>query len=218
MVPPQVGSAESGGHIFDVPSIPADILDGLPEGEDSLYVTVAVLMCAGGTLPSAKEIVSRLDARVPSDLCEGGEGMTVFKWIKISHSANPNANPVIEDLKCNGEVPEPAETESVGSITCNELNARMAEISVTLAAESQQQYENPGSDKTEQKDESLYVSWYVNGGELNRLQSGSEDPVGPYTMHWHLDQETPVTLWAVAHDNRGGVSWKTVTVQLRQNP
>jgi hypothetical protein len=61
--------------------------------------------------------------------------------------------------------------------------------------------------------ESLYLSWYVTGGELEKFRT-DDDPEGLSNL-WTLPEE-PGTYQAavVLHDGRGGTSWQTLQLTI----
>jgi hypothetical protein len=83
-------------------------------------------------------------------------------------------------------------------------------------------------DEPVQKEDTV---WYVTGGDFSNSRSADacakkdmvfdnpclddpdKDPTGPFETTWIPEKRGTFTLYAVAHDIRGGVSWKTYTVK-----
>ena len=92
----------------------------------------------------------------------------------------------------------------------------------TLTAGSFQRYERPLASNLEQTEivyERTYISWFITGGKFDEERSGNGSttdeilPDHPFKANWLPPPEGgEFTLWAVAHDVRGGVSWKIYSV------
>ena len=64
----------------------------------------------------------------------------------------------------------------------------------------------------------LYVTWFTSGGELERNRTIADAPAGPYDVTFKTDKPGRYTLWAVAHDVRGGVSWERFQIEVTEAP
>ncbi|MDD5308248.1 MAG: hypothetical protein PHU25_13075 [Deltaproteobacteria bacterium] len=215
---PQMKTAEEGGDVYLIPFTPPDALAKMLPGETRLEVTATVLGCAGGTLPSLDDLMDAKNAPALDEMCAGGESFTAFKTFVISDSDAPNTNPEIDKLYFDSKLLLPVEEDGVGVFKCTASDGCRSDIAVKLyfTEDSFQTYEKTTFGKTEVVDEANYVSWFVSGGEMGRDRSGTSEPPGPYEVKWlpPLDGGK-YTLWAVAHDVRGGVSWKTYSVEAR---
>jgi hypothetical protein len=215
---PQMKTAAEKGDVYLIPFTPPDALAKLPPGEDRLQVTATVLGCAGGTLPSVDELMNAQDAPALDEMCTGGESFTAFKTFVISLSDAPNTNPEIDKLYYDRKLLPTVEQDGAGVFACTAPDGCRSEIGVELffTADSFQTYDRTSFGKTETVDEATYVSWFVTGGQMDHERSGTTEPPGPYEAKWlpPLDGGK-FTLWAVAHDVRGGVSWKTYSVEAR---
>ncbi|HEY2509521.1 MAG TPA: hypothetical protein VGI39_01575 [Polyangiaceae bacterium] len=65
----------------------------------------------------------------------------------------------------------------------------------------------------------IWVDYYAQGGGIDSearllydVNQGKVTPTGPAVKYYPPDDPGPGTLWAVVHDNRGGVTWLTVNV------
>jgi len=216
--PPYVATASAGGDALSIPWTPPDMLEELPAGDSAAKASVFVLMCAGGSLPQAGELVAATtEVNDPSDLCVGGAGLTAFKTVTVSESTNPNANPTIERLNLNGSRLDPAVEDGLGVVFCDEQGkcGRKAELQVFLTADSAQTFEAIELGQLETVTERLYVTWFATGGKFDADRSTSEDPLGPYEVEWKPDDFGEFNLWVVAHDVRGGVGWQTYRLEVR---
>lgn len=69
--------------------------------------------------------------------------------------------------------------------------------------------------------ESIRISWYANEGAFRDDRTGSTEETAAQTTSSSNDWTAPTspgrgTLWLVARDSRGGVSWKTLHVEVRE--
>jgi hypothetical protein len=213
-MPPVVKPASEGGDTFVIPSTPDDILDALPPDIASLDLTVLLVACAGGHIPEP-ETWSSLGGWDADVLCEGGEGIAAMKTVTISRSDTPNHNPEIEKLVLNGKALEPVDDGGVAAVECTtDDGCPDAEVQAFLTKESFETYQAQGLHGTETMSDQLYVSWFVVGGEADKTRTGAGDPGDPLEMTWSLpDEGGDLTLYVVAHDTRGGVSWERYTVE-----
>jgi hypothetical protein len=79
--------------------------------------------------------------------------------------------------------------------------------------DSFQFYDDVVLGETKSVDEAPYISWFADGGELSRERSRTKEPPGPFTVRWSPPQKGgDFTLYVVAHDLRGGTSWKTYSI------
>ncbi|MCP4602561.1 MAG: hypothetical protein GY847_18935 [Proteobacteria bacterium] len=219
LFPPQIETAANNGDIYTIPPIPPDLLDSLPPGETSFKATVILVMCAGGSLPIAEELMSKKDIEKLSELCVDGDGLSAFKTVTVSNSNSPNTNPMIDYLMFDDELLEPGPNDEPGIVACKENGNcdTKADIKIFLTRDSGQEYEIVEFGETEKVEERLYVSWFVTNGEFDEIRSSSPEAVGPYQVEWEPEKPGTSTLYVVAHDIRGGVSWNTYTIETR-NP
>lgn len=234
-VPPRVGSVDDDGHIFVAESTPENLMDlypdallnqpgGVPLDAQLVYVTAVVVACAGGQLPVQAELAAAVKTvENPRDLCVGGDGVAAYKALRISPAENqtPNENPVIQQITLDGQQVPLADVSGTPdevpiSLTCkavDDCNVK-TDINVFLSAASRQSYHTKSADGFEPAVETLYVTWFITGGELNKDRTIADKPVGPYEAEWEVDEPGLYTFWAVAHDTRGGVSFETFNVQV----
>lgn len=209
--------ASAGGDTFVIPFTRPDILDDyLAEGALYLPVTVIVGMCAGGTLPSVDEMIAADDLRNVSDLCQGGEGLSAFKTFRISESGSPNNNPAITDVSFNGALLLEAGADAPGVFTCKDSYGcrEGAPIEAFLTEESFETWTEIRFGEETVAEDDPYISWFVTGGEFSVDRSRAADPPGPFKVDWIPPRVGgSFELWAVAHDLRGGVSWKKFLIQ-----
>jgi hypothetical protein len=215
--------------------IPPD--DGEIDGQ--LKVTAVILLCAGDGLDE----LALLDAFLQlaeggdggfgesldlSDLCvQAGadEGLTAFKTFTITNRATEdpyrNDNPEIDYLLFD-ETELPTTVEGgLGVFQCTSSDGCRNGVALEgwLTAESYQQYLKLEFEQLEIVDERTYISWFTDGGKFDKDRSGSNEPLGPYEAEWRPPREGGAfAVWAVAHDIRGGVSWKIYSVEAIPPP
>jgi hypothetical protein len=218
VIPPIVQTAEEGGDVLEIPETPEDILEYDITGSGKVSATFIVLMCAGGKLPAPDEYKSKRNVENINTLCKGGDGISVYKTITISESSDPQRNPVLERLKANGKIVEMGDDADPLEVRCKEKKECGAEVTFRafFEKESLQDYETIEYGKPKTVDERMYVSWFVTGGSVDMSRAGPEgdDLVGPYETKWSPEEPGTFTLYVVGHDDRGGASWQTYTIDV----
>lgn len=71
--------------------------------------------------------------------------------------------------------------------------------------------QDPSSRQIVLSRESISVSWFATGGELDEDRTGrsSDDPTTSSANGWTAPNAGQTTLWVVLRDNRGGVGWRS---------
>ena len=196
-------------------------------------MTAIVVLCAGGTLADLEEEgEGQIDAF--DELCEGGDGLVAVKTFRISEAEAPNENPeIVRLLLEETEVPEAGREIDAGIADAGALDASVpgsgkdapepgsfecegaedcyegAELEAFLTAKSYQEYEKVEFGETKTVEEDPYISWFVTGGKFSDDRSRAGEPPGPFEVTWRPPREGgDFVMWAVAHDLRGGTSWK----------
>jgi hypothetical protein len=228
---PALGAANEGGDTYEIPNTPPDILNDLLEGEEYLSVTAIVVLCAGGELSFMDSQSSMPTGEIDAldDLCVGGDGLVAVKTFRVSTSSNPNTNPVIDLLKFEDNTLEPTPEEpnvdagspdagdwQPGLYECENSYGCMegAAIQAFLTMDSFQKYEKEEFGKTESVDENPYISWFVTGGKFSEDRSRTNEPPGPFEVDWKPPRfGGAFELWAVVHDMRGGLSWRSYSIE-----
>ncbi|MBC8070316.1 MAG: hypothetical protein IAG13_18430, partial [Deltaproteobacteria bacterium] len=65
--------------------------------------------------------------------------------------------------------------------------------------------------------EAIAVAWYATGGSFDAARTGraGDDPARTSDNVWTAPSEPGVvTLWIVLRDDRGGVSWRTLAIEV----
>ena len=225
IVPPQKISSAEGGDRLDIPVTPEDILDtiDMPDGMGYLNITFIGLMCADGKLPSEEKLANPKGYEHIDDICKGGEAVSFFRTLLLSESEDPQENPGIERVMFKGEPLTPLEEEGEPPVLkCKEKEDCNLDVSLKLfmTEGSEQTYEVVEFGKVKEVKETLFVSWYVTGGGFeDGYRSMVDDekydtPEGPFETVWQPEAPGTYTLYAVAHDVRGGASWKTFSFEI----
>jgi hypothetical protein len=100
---------------------------------------------------------------------------------------------------------------AVGVFVCETMDDCLGgvKISAKMTEQSFETYETIKFDKPEVVDEILFISWFVTGGEVTRDRSGVNPDDQTFNVKWKPPLEGGThTLYAVAHDLRGGTSWR----------
>ncbi len=200
------------------------------DGFDEALAVEALAGLAGGGSESAAEVsFAAVCTEAGAD-----EGLVAFKTFDVI-----TCDPETSALSCDGEYAQNANPE-ISSITlageplgtsesglcfgCNASDGCRNPLKVRafLDADSFQRYERPlatNLDETELVYERTYISWFGTGGSFEQDRSGNASTPtepradDPFEANWTPSPKGgDYTLWAVAHDLRGGVSWKIFSV------
>lgn len=199
-------------------SVPDDVLDGVPQAaRASALIGVVVLACPG-------ELKSGQTLGVPTR-CVDEQGVTRsiddlevgIKRIML-RERDRNENPLIEAITWDGktwdedEVQEAVlcEKDTVLFDDCSE--SLQHSIGVTTTAREAGRDEN-GGDFTEQ----VIVQLYSTHGLFRDQVRIAEDANTKWVAQPQPGSDNDLaTLWFIARDDRGGVSWTTREVMLRE--
>ncbi len=217
VLPPVTGTAEEGRDSLEIPYTPEDILSYVPD-MDFIKVTFIVLMCAGGELPAADEYASIGQMDDISTLCEGGDGIAAYKTVTVSNAEDPQRNPEIERLTVDEKALLPEDEGGKGEVRCTKEDGcgLSIDLSLQLTEDSAQTFTVQEDGETVSVNERLFTSWFVTNGDVDASAVGSktDDPAGPIENVWKPESPGTHTLYVVAHDSRGGVSWQIYTVEV----
>jgi hypothetical protein len=207
--------------MYEIASTPTDLdLDPDTGGvapPERVSISVVAFLCAGGIqdggIPSMPMDLGGGGDLDLDALCEGGDSLIARKALIVSNSDNPNKNPDIDAVLLNGRPAFPDEPylcEGDGGCTSS------IRIEASLSEESFQEYEDQFG---EIQEESPYISWFVNSGRVSNDRSRASEPSdsdgdvhGYFETKWEPKESAGTKLWLVAHDVRGGSSWKTYQI------
>jgi hypothetical protein len=146
-----------------------------------------------------------------------GPDAFVFSYARVySFSRRTNANPVIDHLTFGGATVDPAAGVTVQECTASSPTDCSATPLDTIVPASSQE-EDPGTLDASGHPlrEEIWVDYYATGTQLANDAEVLYDPLtgavagsgdGLYAPRSAGTQQ----IWAVAHDNRGGVSWLAI--------
>ncbi len=222
----------------------ADKEDAGPD-EAILPVTTIVVLCAGGALPSFDDDAFSGDIEGFDELCQDGDGLVAVKTFKISNSDMPNRNPVINRVvfeespvqiderdnsldagasdagSSDADAPDsPGMDAGIPLFECEDSYGcrEGAEIQAFLTQDSFQSYVDFEFGKRVEPDpqEDPYISWFITGGKFSDDRSRTKEAPGPFMVDWIPPRDGGTfQMWAVAHDMRGGTSWRTFSLSAQ---
>ena len=224
----QVRASAAGGELplpamgagidsIDIP-VPADALDGIPLQARSQALAGIVSVACPGDLQ-----VLSIDSRIPfrcTDRDSGAElglhDMVVGVKRLFLRESEVNQNPVIDNILFDGEVwlsddikeVDPCITEDFDSDECKDTSHKVA--AVVSPASFEAGSDEFGRDFSEQ----LVVQHFTTDGIFEDEVRLADDPETKWSAR-NGSSGSIVTLWFIAHDDRGGVSWTTRRVQVR---
>ncbi len=219
---PKIETSANGGDKYEIPLTPYNIIENVKEGEFK-PVTAIVVLCAGGQLPDfdSKSLSGEINSL--DELCIGGDGLVAVKTFRISNSEDRNTNPIIDTLRFNVEadagVPN-GEASDGGAPDGGGLNKNdpVFKCEDSYGCRDSAGIEASLTEAGFQEDEDPYISWFVTGGSFSndRSRAPEDTPFGPFKVDWTPPRNGgKYRLWAVAHDLRGGTSWKTQIIEAK---
>lgn len=109
-------------------------------------------------------------------------------------------------------------SSTIGHFECKSMAKCLhgAKVKAFLTETSFETYEEEQLGKIVSQDEAPYVSWFVTGGEVSNDRSRTATPPGPFKTNWSPPLDGgEFSLWVVAHDLRGGASWKQYAIEAK---
>jgi hypothetical protein len=215
LAPPQIVTNGENGDHYEISTTPDDLIEQLAMTDETCAkITILVLACAGGTPPSADDFAQLGSLDLKSDLCRGGEGVVATKVVRVSRNEAPNMNPSIDSFAIAGLAIPQGQSEIQIPLCLPNTACKDVPLDAILAQSSFEAYPTsyvmPGA--TGYSDEVLYISWFATAGEFDNDRSASDSPEEPASNRLSLAVDDPdsLTLYIVAHDNRGGTSWTSI--------
>lgn len=199
-------------------SIPDDVLDGVPDSaRPGALIGVVVVACpgelkSGETLGVPTRCVDeRGNARSIDDLEVG------IKRIML-RARDRNENPAITTITWDGKTWDEDEVQE--AVLCKEETFAIDDCSDSLqhsihvlTTEREAGRDENGGDFTEQ----VIVQMYSTHGLFRDQVRIAEDADTKWVAQPQPGSDnTTATLWFITRDDRGGVSWTTRTVELRE--
>lgn len=159
---------------------------------------------------------ARLEGRsatVTVNLATEDDAELVLKSIPVSEATTPNTNPELGSFTLAGAEVQPDATVAVGTLT-------QVDVVATLAGELESYVYVTTAGVTETRTEVLEFRWYTSGGTLEAVDEGfriGDDETATRSERRWTSPETPgdYRLDVVVLDGRGGMGWRSHTVQVR---
>ncbi len=173
--------------------LPERALTGRPAG-DAGQVIVTHIVGPKDTLMACAESFS-------SEGKASGECQITIKRLTVSRSSTPNQNPIISDLRFDGQA---LDTVTVAPESKDHMLTAVVDPSST---------ETLPVPKNGATTESLFVAWYTSpAGDIAVART---EPPKTETKYQAPGGQGPVKLIAVVHDDRGGVSWVSGSIRVQ---
>jgi hypothetical protein len=223
----QVRASAAGGELpilasgpgvdsVDVP-VPANLLDLIPEqGRQQALAGVVSVAC-----PGTLEVLA-VDSRIPFRCTDAaGNELGLHEMIVgikrlFLRESEVNQNPVIDDITFDGEVWPADEVKEVDGCATDDFDIDDCELTrhriaaVINPASTEAGIDEFGRDFHEQ----LIVQHFTTDGIFEDEVRIADDPETQWTARAGSSGSI-VTLWFIAHDDRGGVSWTSRRAQVR---
>ena len=206
-------------------TLPADALSSsIPHAgvSDPYGLAFVVLAACAGTLeyrpaPAGQSPLTTPFVCLDTSGAELGPSDFVFAFTRIYvYADRRNANPVIDHLTFGGAPIDPTAGLSFSHCTASD-ESKCATTDLDIVVPEQSWELDPGSQgpSGSTAHEAIWVDYYVTAGHVG------DDAMVLFDAHSGRASSTkdayepplsagPGTLWAVVHDNRGGVSWLQV--------
>lgn len=225
-------------------TMPADVISSRPPPADPAvppygvaYVFFAA--CAGALGPAAPGAAFPLSCKDAAGRALGSDDFVAGYSATYAHDDFRNANPIITGFSFNGVSVEPsctdveclsvapAERDCSAGEPCVEACSKDGdedcpgfEIRPVIARESAEVDEIAKTAYGRDISEQVWVRYYTSGGSVdsdarlvNDAQAGWNEQYE--TKYRAPSRRGPVSIWAVVHDNRGGVAWTRLDIQIR---
>jgi hypothetical protein len=210
--------------------IPANLVDAHGAAKQSSpygMVVVFAMACAGHVqyTPPAADTVPP----APPLGCFDDEGKplgpddSVFAYAQVfSFPGRTNANPVLDHLTFGGKPVDPEKGITIEPCTAK-TQEKCASTALDAVVPSSSQEPDPG-DVTEsgaKTKEEIWVDYYLTDGQVKNGAVLLYDAQTGKRTKTATSLQAPLTkgeqrLWAVAHDNRGGVAWIDVPMHVKK--
>jgi hypothetical protein len=133
----------------------------------------------------------------------GSETVTAFKRIVVSSKTTKNSNPSITALTRNGVTLNDGDAVGSGATT----------LAATIPTSSYENYTFMDAGLTGHNvSEDLLITWFTTDGTMDTARTFA----GKQSNGWTAPSpktRTTVQLAVVIHDGRGGIDWKTISLQ-----
>lgn len=151
-----------------------------------------------------------------------GADAFVFSYALVySFTDRTNANPVVTGLTYAGSPVDTSAGISLPHCTQSNIdNCSTAQLDTAVPASSQEP--DPGASTSGRAvKEEIWVDYYLTAGKVKNDTVILYDPLASQLSNTADDLSAPqqagdAQLWAVVHDNRGGVNWEQVTLHAQQ--
>jgi hypothetical protein len=150
-----------------------------------------------------------------------GADSFVFSYALVySFADRTNTNPVITGLTYGGAAVDPSTGISLSHCTQSNINRCPTTPLDTVVPPSSQEPDPGASTNGRQVKEEIWVDYYLTAGQVKNETVILYDPVAGELSGTADDLTAPqqagaAQLWAVVHDDRGGVDWEQVVVQAQ---
>ncbi len=214
--------------------LPADIITSHPrvEGSAPFGAVFAFAMACDGDHIRYLGLRTRPSPQSPPFGCFASDGTQlgaehfVFAFARVyAFEERVNANPVIESFSFNGQTLSREELDCVPTaeapcrtfsvVRCTKTSSDdCPEVDVDVSVPPQSQEADPTSDRGR---EQVWVNYYATGGKFEQeariLYDVNEGRLGDTPAEFRTPRQPGKhKLWAVVHDNRGGVEWVQATL------
>jgi hypothetical protein len=146
-----------------------------------------------------------------ANVTDGSDTITAVYRLRLGDGAPPNTNPVIASVDVIETATGPTPLDAAAPLVVHSGDALT--LTATLAPASVESYTGIGG---KPMTETLTISWFCTAGDLSVDKTSDQQPQTVLT----LDQRLPETgenieIFAVAHDERGGVGYTHRSLVLR---
>jgi hypothetical protein len=194
----------------------ADGCTGSAEAGTSLVLTDSGREDLARELAVIGDALHKSGALIRLVVTSGGAKVEAVKSVRFSSGETSNANPVIASVMTNLQICEEPDADGL----CESTEEAVLEVAPKqtvrfILSVTEDSLEDHVDFLGESAREEMQVFWFATSGEITAESSFGQPAetkwVAPLASEWLVD--SPIQLWFVVRDGRGGVTWTTRTMQ-----
>jgi hypothetical protein len=211
---------------FDLPGDVIDTHTGIP-GQTPYGVVVVFAIACAGHVEYRPDLAGAAPDAIPFACFDrsgrqlGAQDFVFAYSFVYAFADRSGANPTLENVTYGGTLVDPLAGLQVDHCTASNIDDCPAtKLDVNVPSSSQEPDPSNSAPDGEVLKESLYVNYFSTAGKIANDTTVIFDPRQGRLADTGNDFRSPLSagdyqLWAVVHDNRGGVVWQQFPLHVR---